>query len=98
MNDSSKEKKTTFACHASEAQHVIVVGSFNNWDVASKPLKKGRHGKWATKMMLPIGRYEYKFIVDGEWCCEPGCDGCIPYCKLCVANEFGTMNRVLEVQ
>lgn len=26
----------------------------------------------ACGVALALGRYEYKFVLDGEWCCEPG--------------------------
>lgn len=47
-------------------------------------------------MNLSPGRHEFKFVVDGEWCCEPGCNGRDQGPK-CVPNPFGTMNRVIEV-
>ena len=54
-------------------------------------------GTWAITLDLPPGRYEYKFVVDGQWCCEPGCDGTNRDCPKCVPNAFGTMNRFVEV-
>jgi hypothetical protein len=46
---------------------------------------------------LPPGRYEFKFVVDGAWCCEPGCEGPHHGCPKCVPNSSGTMNRLIEV-
>lgn len=86
-----------FICHAPDAQSVFVAGSFNAWQVNATPLSRGEDGTWKVSLNLAPGRYEWKFIVDGQWCCEPGCDGPHSGCPNCVTNEFGTMNRVLEV-
>tara|TARA_R110001592_G_scaffold341806_1_gene631160 strand:- start:1079 stop:1279 length:201 start_codon:yes stop_codon:yes gene_type:complete len=51
----------------------------------------------AGLLPLPPGHHEFNFIVDGQWCCEPGCEGEHRGCLKCCANAFGTMNRVLEV-
>lgn len=59
-------------------------------------MEKGRDGLWKTTLSIPRGRHEFKFIVDGQWCCDPGCAG-NHACPDCVINEHGTMNRVLEI-
>ena len=83
---------------APKAKEVFVAGTFNNWSPKSHPLKRNSDGTWALTLGLPPGRYEYKFVIDGEWCCEAGCDKSHEGCPKCVANEFGTMNRVLLVE
>jgi 1,4-alpha-glucan branching enzyme len=98
MSTSAKIKTTTLACHAPNARQVFVAGTFNGWGADTTPMKRGRQGKWTAKVHLPPGSHEYKFIVDGVWCCEPGCDGPHAGCTACVANEFGTMNRVIEAE
>ena len=89
--------KSLITCHAPAAQAVFVAGTFNAWQPIALPLKRGDAGDWNTTLDLRPGRYEYKFIVDGEWCCEAGCEHEYRGCANCVPNEFGTMNRVLEV-
>lgn len=101
MNDSeetAKIEKVTklFSCKAPDAQKVFLAGTFNDWDDALIPLKKQEDGLWTTSLDLLPGRYEYKFIVDGEWCCTPYCDERSD-CPTCVTNEHGTMNRVIVV-
>ena len=54
-------------------------------------------GNWAVALSLPAGRHEYKFVVDGEWCCEPGCEKVYQGCPQCVPNSSGTMNRFVVV-
>lgn len=90
-------KSVEFSCVAPKAQSVFVAGTFNDWNPEAAPLSFATNGKWSTKLKLAPGRYEFKFIVDGEWCCEPGCEGEYHGCKKCCPNEMGTMNRVLEV-
>lgn len=84
---------------APDAKEVFVAGTFNNWSAHAQRLKRtGKDGHWVATLDLPPGRYEYKFIVDGEWCCELGCDQQYSGCPNCVPNEFGTMNRLLLVE
>lgn len=83
---------------APDAKEVFVAGTFNNWDPKGLRLKRSSaDGRWSATLELPPGRHEYKFIVDGRWCCEPGCDGPHDGCPGCVPNAFGTMNRVVIV-
>lgn len=100
--------KPSVVCHAPEATNVFLAGTFNDWDPQASPLQRTPDGVWQITLGLAPGRYEYKFVVDGRWCCEPGredaagCPNCIRdergiECANCVPNGFGTMNRVLEV-
>lgn len=90
---------TVVSIKAPNATHVFVAGTFNNWSATSHPMKRTtRDGHWVLDLDLPPGRYEYKFIVDGQWCCEVGCDKQFNGCPGCVPNEHGTMNRVLVVE
>jgi 1,4-alpha-glucan branching enzyme len=95
----SEHKAVQVTCRAPEAQHVYVAGTFNNWSTTATPMKKSGDGDWGAELQLPPGRYEYKLLMDGMWCCKPGCDDRAPGrpCADCVANAFGTMNRVLLV-
>lgn len=73
-----------------------MAGTFNNWNVGAAPMKRSKSGEWTLCLRVKPGHHEFKFIVDGEWCCRPGCAG-NHACQDCVYNEHGTMNRVLEV-
>lgn len=92
-----KSKATQFTCHASNAREVRLAGTFNGWSPTSTPLTKSANGQWTATLPLHPGRYEFKFLVDGVWCCEPGCDGPHHGCPNCVGNAQGTMNRVINV-
>lgn len=89
-------RKTTITCVAPDAAEVFVAGTFNDWKPDKLPLKRDKAGRWSVDLELAPGRYEFKFIVDGQWCCDAGCSG-EHTCPKCVPNEFGSMNRVLEV-
>ena len=86
-----------FSCHAPEAKAVFVAGTFNDWRADAMPLKRGSDGQWRATLQPPTGHHEYKFVVDGEWSCEPGCEHEYSGCPKCCPNSFGTMNRLLEV-
>jgi len=73
-----------------QAEHVSLAGSFNNWQPSAAPLKNIGGGRWALELMLKPGRYEYRFIIDGNWSDDP-------LGHTFVANPFGTRNCVLLV-
>jgi 1,4-alpha-glucan branching enzyme len=84
-------KKVQFEFPAPEAKEVYLVGNFNNWDANAKPMKKDKNGIWKAALSLKPGRYEYRFLVDGNWENDPGCSCCVP-------NEFGSQNCVRVVE
>jgi hypothetical protein len=71
------------------ANEVILSGSFNGWNEQELKMNKVPEG-WRLSAELPPGRYEYKFIVDGEWMHDP-------VNKEKVKNEHETFNSVLYV-
>jgi 1,4-alpha-glucan branching enzyme len=85
------EKKVEFNLHAPEAKAAFLAGEFNQWDIRSMPMKRGKHGNWKIKVSLLPGRYEYKFLVDNQWIEGLPCTELVP-------NLFGTQNCVLWVK
>jgi 1,4-alpha-glucan branching enzyme len=83
--------KVLFELSAPEANQVYLAGDFNNWDTAGFPMKKDKKGIWKATASLKPGRYEYRFLVDGDWKNDPCCPGCVP-------NEFGSQNCVRIVE
>jgi len=71
------------------AQRVILSGEFNGWNEHSLKMKKVDNG-WCLNLELPVGRYEYKFIADGEWLHDPANPET-------VKNMHGTPNSVLRL-
>ena len=84
-------KKVQFEYPAPDAQEVYLVGNFNNWDTSANPIKKDKKGVWKTTLSLQPGRYEYRFLVDGNWENDPSCCDCVP-------NEFGSENCVKIIE
>lgn len=86
----TEKRKITFKLEASEAKEAILVGDFNSWDLKKHRMKKDNKGRWTKIVTLAPGRYEYKFLVDGQWQNDPGNDRM-------VHNSFGTLNNILTV-
>lgn len=55
------------------AESVQVMGSFDGWSQGEhlSPEFTGSYVKFQTTLMLRPGRYEIKFLVDGEWLLSP---------------------------
>ena len=47
-------------------------------------------GRWVKELMLAPGRYEYRFVVNGEWLDDPNAKEVTP-------NPHGGVNAVLTV-
>ena len=83
------EKPVALAFKQPNARNVCVAGSFNNWNQKLTPLQKDGDG-WKVTLPLRPGRYEYRFIVDGEWISDPNA-------RESVTNDFGSTNSILVV-
>jgi len=60
--------KVTFQVPAAEASEVRVVGTFNQWDAASTPLKKLKNGTFKGTVNLDKDQsYEFRYVVDGQF-------------------------------
>ncbi|KAG5528124.1 hypothetical protein RHGRI_028905 [Rhododendron griersonianum] len=55
------------------AESVQVMGTFDGWSQGEhlSPEYTGSYTKFSTMLMLRPGRYEIKFLVDGEWHLSP---------------------------
>lgn len=91
MIGKSKVKKVSFEFVAPDAQKVCLAGNFNNWDPKTNLMKKDKKGVWKATVSLKPGRYDYRFLVDGNWENDLSCAGC-------VSNEFGSKNCVRIVE
>lgn len=84
------EKPVEFILNRPQAREVAVAGTFNDWDVKRTPMRPGPGGAWGTTVWLPAGRYEYRFIADGEWISDSRA-------RENVKNAFGSTNSVVVV-
>ena len=86
----TQKRRITFKLEASDAKEVILVGDFNSWDGKKHTMKRDDKGRWTKIVALSPGRYEYKFLVDGQWQNDPKNDQV-------VHNSFGSLNNILTV-
>ncbi|CAA7036185.1 unnamed protein product [Microthlaspi erraticum] len=52
------------------ASEVLLTGSFDGWSTQRK-MKKAENGVFSLTLKLYPGKYEVKFIVDGQWKVDP---------------------------
>jgi 5'-AMP-activated protein kinase regulatory beta subunit len=67
---------------------VYVVGSFSNWQ-QKVPLDR-TGAEMSTTIDLAPGKYEYKFVVDGEWRCSGD--------QMMTKDNLGNENNFIEVR
>ena len=85
-----KRRKVTFSLEDTDANEVFLIGDFNKWNPKTHPMKRDGNGTWIRNVIIPPGKYEYKFMVDGQWKEDPQNDQLNPNC-------FGTCNNILNV-
>ncbi|MDH4321890.1 MAG: isoamylase early set domain-containing protein [Desulfobulbaceae bacterium] len=90
----TKTKKTTptteFTITAPDAKEVFLVGEFNDWCGDDLRMRRFKGGVFKKSVKLSPGRYEYRFVVDGEWWTDPANPNRSP-------NSFGSENSVLTI-
>jgi 1,4-alpha-glucan branching enzyme len=91
-SSTTPKREVAFVLNGREAEEVYLCGDFNRWVPHSLPMiRHGENRLWEKRLLLPPGRYEYKFIVDGEWVHDDrACNN--------VMNAHGSLNSVLEVK
>lgn len=81
----------SFVLKKPAARQVSLCGQFNAWSPDAGPMTRHADGRWEAIVALAPGRYEYKFLVDGEWLHDPVVRETVP-------NGFGSFNSVIEVR
>jgi 1,4-alpha-glucan branching enzyme len=72
------------------AKTVNVAGDFNHWNASSDALTKQKDGSWRAVKKLPVGKYNYKFVVDGNWLPDPD--------NTAASDDgYGGRNSVIEI-
>ncbi|XP_019462070.1 PREDICTED: uncharacterized protein LOC109361173 isoform X2 [Lupinus angustifolius] len=79
--------KTTSVIWPNTASEVLLVGSFDGWSTQRK-MDKSSTGIFSVCLQLYPGKYEIKFIVDGEWKIDP---------LLPIVDNNGHVNNLLVV-
>jgi 1,4-alpha-glucan branching enzyme len=73
------------------AQHVYLSGDFNGWQPAGlRMIEIAGTGMWKKRLVLPPGRHEYKYVMDGKWLHDPEA-------QENVRNVYGSLNSVLQI-
>jgi len=85
-----KRQKVHFSVESARAREVFLMGDFNNWDPKAHPMKNDGNGLWVKSVIIPPGKYEYKYLIDGEWKEDPKNEQTCPNC-------FGTLNSILNL-
>lgn len=79
-----------FQLYDPQARKVFIAGTFNDWNPTATPMRQQGDGKWTAVLKLKPGRYEYKFVVDGNWQADP-------MSWQSVRNAFDGFNSVVDV-
>jgi hypothetical protein len=87
----TRSVKVSFVLLDLGAKQVSLSGEFNGWSPNATPMKRDEAGHWEATLQLAPGRYQYKFILDGEWIPDP-------LARENVWNQHGTLNSVVEVR
>lgn len=81
-----------FSYHDDRAETVALAGDFNSWSTSATLLRRDRSGLWLTEISAPVsGRYEYKFLVNGQRWIED------PSNAMKVPDKFGGLNSLLVI-
>ena len=81
-----------FSLDAPHAARVTIVGDFNDWNPTTLPMRRSADGRiWEVEVRLPLGRYNYAFLVDGRLARDPQAPSTAD-------DDFGTANSVLMVR
>ena len=88
-----KNDRLLFVFHDDSAHSVSVAGDFNGWSQTATPLKRNESGLWFTEIVVSrAGRFEYKFIINGQRWIEDPSNG------MKVPNNYGGLNSVLMIE
>jgi len=82
---------SNFCNHSLLSLDHITVDIAGNWstDWRETPCQRDANHLWSATIPLSPGVYEYKYIINGVWICDPT--------QPTVYNSFKTKNNVLEV-
>lgn len=61
----------TFTYTDPAAKSVYVAGDFNEWNATANPMEREASGVWIASIPLKPGKYQYKYVVDGNWKQDP---------------------------
>ena len=80
-------REVTFTFEAPGAEHVFLVGDFNDWSLDGSQMEP-IDGVWTKVIELAPGRYRYRYVVDGQWQNDPSNAAIAP-------NPYGGHDSIL---
>ena len=91
-NGYAAKRMIDFVLHAEPGKEVSIAGSFNDWEPGKALMAYDQTAKAYTLTIdLDPGYYEYKFVVNGVWILDETNPNF-------AANDFGTLNSVLNIE
>ena len=69
-NNNTQNKISTKFEWREGGEEVLITGSFCEWNEKFNMNKNNSNGFFELKILLPKGKYEFKFVVDGVWRCS----------------------------
>ncbi len=85
-------RKVRFSFPAAPGRTVALAGVFNDWDPGATVMEYcAEKSVYSCELFLPPGRYDYKFVLDGEWVLDESNPNF-------ASNDFGTLNSVVVVE
>ena len=95
QEESVSKREVVIRYRDPSAGDVRIAGDFNGWvpdkGVRSVIESEGQTRVWTKVLHLPPGTYQYRYVVDGEWCEDPGNAESVP-------GPSGRPNSVLVVR
>ncbi len=92
-SDKTKNVSVTFALPGDAANDsVAVVGDFNDWSETKHTMSRDKKtGEWKKTVSLKPGRYEFRYLIDGDrWTNDGEADSSAP-------TPFFSENSVIEL-
>jgi glycosidase len=88
--DAGALKNVTFVYEpGDDPSQVFLAGQFNNWSTDATPMQR-LDGRFEVTLLLPLGRYQYKYVADGRWITDETADDFHP-------DGYGGRNSVVIV-
>ncbi len=81
----------TFQPRISGVENVFLAGTFNDWkENKTRMTDQDGDGTYQVTLLLPPGKYQYKFVVDGKWTTDQSAEEFAD-------DGFGGKNSVINV-
>ena len=90
VKNAAGRRAVSFVFEDAPGKEVFLAGSFNNWQIEKELKDRENSGIYRCQLRLLPGEYQYKFIVNGNWCLDAENPNF-------TANGFGTLNSLLHV-